>query len=182
MQSLPKPIVQSQERMQPQYHIPIPLPQHQPVDPTCIIQPIGPKIQHRLSPPYHDPYATPPPRPPNITNSKDSQRDLLDTDLDRNVDIEENSPFQEGIISETYKRPDTSYVQEPYELKDLIDTSKPVKKFLPKQMDIEKILDIIKRKVLKGTHLPLTIKEIQAGYLSSPYFKDLYLLLSQNKL
>ena len=31
-------------------------------------------------------------------------------------------------------------------------------------------------------HLPLTIKEIQAGYLSSPYFKDLYLFLSQNKL
>ena len=49
-------------------------------------------------------------------------------------------------------------------------------------MDIDKILDIIKRKVLKGTHLPLTIKEIQAGYLSSPYFKDLYLLFSQNKL
>ena len=49
-------------------------------------------------------------------------------------------------------------------------------------MDIDKILDIIKRKVLKGTHLPLTIKEIQAGDLSSPYFKDLYLFLSQNKL
>ena len=49
-------------------------------------------------------------------------------------------------------------------------------------MDIDKILDIIKRKVLKGTHLPLTIKEIQAGYLSSPYFKDLYLFLPQNKL
>ena len=31
-------------------------------------------------------------------------------------------------------------------------------------------------------HLPLTIKEIQAGYLTSPYFKDLYLFLSQNKL
>ena len=76
----------------------------------------------------------------------------------------------------------TLYVQEPYELKDLIDTTKLVQKFLPKQMDIDKILDITKRKVLKGTHLPLTIKEIQAGYISSPYFKDLYLLLSQNKL
>ena len=87
----------------------------------------------------------------------------MDNDLDRNIDIEENSPFQEGIISETYERPDTSYVQEPYELKDLIDTTKLIQKFLPKQMDIDKILDIIKRKVLKGTHLPLTIKEIQAG-------------------
>ena len=155
--------------------------QYQLVDPTCIIQPIGPEIQHRPSPPYHDPYSRPPPRPPNVTNLIDSQKDLLDNDLDRKVDIEENSPFQEGIISETYKRLDMSYIQEPYELTDLIDTTKLIQKFLPKQTDIDKILDIIKRKVLKGTHLPLTIKEIQAGYLSSPYFKDLYLFLSQNK-
>ena len=53
----------------------------------------------------------------------DSQKDSLDNDLDRKVDIEENSPFQEGIISETYKRPDTSYIKEPYELTDLVDTS-----------------------------------------------------------
>ena len=31
-------------------------------------------------------------------------------------------------------------------------------------------------------HLPVKIKEIQAGYLSSPYFKDIYLYLAQNKL
>ena len=82
----------------------------------------------------------------------DSQKDLLDNDFDRKVDIEEYSLFQEGIISETYERPDTPYVQEPYELTDLIDTTKLIQKFLPKQMDIDKILDIIKRKVLKGTH------------------------------
>ena len=106
----------------------------------------------------------------------------MDNDLDRKVDVEETSPFQEGIILATYERPDTSFVQEPYELKDLIDTTKLIQKFLPKQTDIDKILDIIKRKVLKGTHLPLTIKEIQAGYLSSPYVKDLYQFLSQNNL
>ena len=157
------------------------MPQHQLVDPTCIIQPIGPKIQHKLSPPYHDPYARPPPRPPDVTNSIDSWKDLLDNDLDRKVDIEENSLFQEGIISETYERPDTSYVQEPCELTDLIDTTKLIQKILQKQMDIDKILDIIKRKVLKGTHLPLTIKEIQAGYLSSPYFKTyIYSCLKTN--
>ena len=31
-------------------------------------------------------------------------------------------------------------------------------------------------------HLPIEIKKIQAGYLCSPYFKDLYLYLSQKKL
>ena len=79
---------------------------------------------------------------------------------DPNIDFEENSPHQEGIISETYERPDKSYIGEPHELADLVDTSKLVKKFLPKQADIDKILDIIRRKVLKGTHLPITIKEI----------------------
>ena len=36
--------------------------------------------------------------------------------------------------------------------------------------------------VLKGTHLPVTIKDIQAGYIISSYFKDLYLHLAQDKL
>ena len=49
-------------------------------------------------------------------------------------------------------------------------------------MDIDKILEVIQRKVFKGTHLPIKIREIQAGYLCSSYFKDLYLYLSQNKL
>ena len=49
-------------------------------------------------------------------------------------------------------------------------------------MDIDKILEVIQRKVLKGTHLLVEIKEIQARYLHSSYFKDLYLYLSQNRL
>ena len=130
--SLPEPIVQLQVNVQPQYHIPIPLPKNQPVDPTHIVQPIGLKIQHRPSPPYHDLYSRPPPRPPDLTNSIDSWTDLLDNDLDRKIDIEENSPFQEGIISETYERLDMTYIQEPYELTDLIDTTKFIQRFLPK--------------------------------------------------
>ena len=43
-------------------------------------------------------------------------------------------------------------------------------------------MHIIQRKVLKGTHLPVAIKEIQAGYLHSPYFKEIYQYLLQNKL
>ena len=45
-------------------------------------------------------------------------------------------------------------------------------------MDIDKILEVIQRKVLKGTHFLVKIKEMQAGYLHSSYFKDLYLYLS----
>ena len=176
-----EPTNQSQSHVQSQI-LPTQLSQHHPIDPAHIPQQIGPKIQHRPTPFYHNPYARPPPKPPGISDPLDSLKDLLDNDLERKVETEENSPFQEGIILEIYERPDNSYMQEPQELTDLIDTTKLIQKYLPKQTDIDKILDIIKRKVLKGTHLPLTVKEIQAGYLTSPYFKDLYLFLSQNKL
>ena len=41
---------------------------------------------------------------------------------------------------------------------------------------------MIQRKVFKGTHLPVEIKEIRARYLNSLHFKDIFLYLSQNKL
>ena len=41
---------------------------------------------------------------------------------------------------------------------------------------------MIQRKVLKGTHLPVEVREIQARYLNSSHFKDIYLYLSQNKI
>ena len=34
------------------------------------------------------------------------QGKMTDSDMDRNIDIEENSPYLEGIISETYQRSD----------------------------------------------------------------------------
>ena len=52
---------------------------------------------------------------------------------------------------------------------DLINKENLVHKFLPKQTDIDTNLSVIERKVLKGTHLPVEIK-------------DLYLYLSQNRL
>ena len=99
-----------------------------------------------------------------------------------NFDFKENSPFQEGIMSETFQRPDKSFFQNPKELGDLVDKGNFIHKYLPKQTGIDKILEVIQRKMLKGTHLPMEIKDIQAGYMCSPYFKDLYLYLSQNKL
>ena len=60
--------------------------------------------------------------------------------------------------------------------------SRLVQNVLPKQADMDKILKIIQQKVLKGTHIPITIKDIQAGYLVSSYFKDIYIYLAQNKL
>ena len=107
-----------------------------------------------------------PRKPPNVDNATTTPS----LGPDPNIGIEENSPHQEGVIMETYVVPDQSYLEQPQEVIKLVDTSKVVQQYLPWQADIDKILNIIKRKVLKGTHLPLTIKEIQA----SSFFKDLY--------
>ena len=65
------------------------------------------------------------------------------------------------------------------DLESLINTCNLVQNLLPKQADIDKISQVIQRKVLKGMHLSVTVKEVQAGYLSSSFFKDIYLYLAQ---
>ena len=102
------------------------------------------------------PSVRPPQKPPTVEDTTSSPN----LGQDPNVDFEENSPHQEGIITETYVAPDKCYLEQLQELTKLVNTSKVVQKYLLQQAYIDKILDIIKRKVLKGTHLPLTIKEI----------------------
>ena len=68
----------------------------------------------------------PPPKPPNI--------DETNTDLhqgpDPRMDIEENSPHQEGIITKSYVAPDQSYLDQPHELIKLVNTSKFIQRHL----------------------------------------------------
>ena len=72
-----------------------------------------------MLPPYLVPPVRPPPKPPDNLSKKQEVESSKS-------EIEENSPFQESIISEIYERPDKSYFQEPTELKYLIDTNNVV--------------------------------------------------------
>ena len=118
----------------------------------------------------------------NKPSSLHQNTNTINHSPDINPYFEENSPFQEGIIPETIQRPDKSCFQNPKELEDLIDKGNLIHRFLPKQTDIDKILQVIQRMVLEGTHLPVEVKDIQMGYLHSPYFKDIYQYLLQDKL
>ena len=91
---------------------------------------------------------------PLLRNSKQQpiKHNIQEINPNINYDFEENSPFQEGVMSETFQRPDKSFFQNLKELGDLINKENIVHKFLPKQTDIDKILEVIQRKVLKGTH------------------------------
>ena len=84
-------------------------------------EPITPKPiieipRSKMLPPYLVQQYRPLPKPPDQL----PKRQEVDSSK---IEIEENVPFQESIISEVYERPDKSYLQEPIELKDLIDTN-----------------------------------------------------------
>ena len=65
-------------------------------------QSLIPKIVTRQVPLYLDPYLQPPPSLPDL---KENRRNLTDLNMDNdiNIDFEENSPHQEGIITEHIK-------------------------------------------------------------------------------
>ena len=129
-------------------------------------------------PNYPDPLRKPLPRPPDL-RVQDDRKINLDLDLEINNGFEENSAYQEGIISEIYQRPDRSQLFESPELADLVNTNNIIQKYLPKQTDIDRILKIIQRKVLKGTHLPMTVKEIQVGFCVAHISKIYIYILHQ---
>ena len=85
--------------------------------------------------------------------------------------------FRKGVISETFQGLDRSFFWEPKELGDLVGKGNLIHRFFPKQADIDKILKVVHRKMLKGTHLLVEIKEIQATYLHISYFKGIYIYI-----
>ena len=67
------------------------------------------------------------PNPPIIDNATTSPS----LGPEPNMNIEENSPHQEGIITEMYVVPDQSYLDQPQELIMLVNTCKVVQRYLP---------------------------------------------------
>ena len=69
---------------------------------------------------YPGPTYRPPPKPirsfapENHEGSQTSNiSEISNINPEVNLDLEKNSPFQEGVISEAYHRPDKSFFQEP---------------------------------------------------------------------
>ena len=56
---------------------------------------------NNIYPPYLEPSLRPPPKLPDNVSKKQEVESSK-------IEIEENSPFQENIISEVYERPDKS--------------------------------------------------------------------------
>ena len=91
-------------------------------------------------------------------------------------------PHQEKEVEAVFKAPELDDFLLPLVLGDQITDSTLMHRHLPKQADIDRIMDQINRKYLAKLQLPCSIRDMQAAYLSSPHFRDIYLSVGMNKM
>ena len=90
----------------------------------------GMQDTRREIPAYADPIYSPPPKPTEIPLQV-IPRKLMDLDInaleqDINLDFEENSPYQDGVMSEMYQSSDNSYFWDHQNCQVLVSTDKLV--------------------------------------------------------
>ena len=96
-------------------------------------------------------------------------------------DTQMEVPFSEGIVEPVFKRPEMSDFEIPPVLEDMIPDGALIHKHLPRQADIDRIMIQINRKYLTKMHLPCSLKDMQAAYMQSPHFCNIYNVLMFNK-
>ena len=88
----------------------------------------------------------------------------------------------EEVLGPKIRIPDQSDFGLPPPLQDVVDPSKVTHKFLPRQGEIDRLINQSNKKVLKDTKLSMNLRDLKAAYLTSPHFRDIYLNLTQNKV
>ena len=96
-------------------------------------------------------------------------------------DTQMEVPFSEDIVEPVFKRPEMTDFVIPPVLEEMIPDGTLIHKHLPKQSDIDKILTQINRKYLRKMHLPCSLRDMQAAYMQSPHFCDIYNALMFNR-
>ena len=107
------------------------------------------------------------------TEDSSGNQDPFDTQME--------VPSSEGIVEPVFKRPEISDFEIPPVLEDMIPDGALIHKHLPRQADVDRIMIQINRKYLKRMHLPCSLKDMQAAYMQSPHFSDIYNVLMFNK-
>ena len=85
----------------------------------------------------------------------------------------------EEVLDPQIRIPDRSDFELPPPLQDVVDPSKVTHKFLPKQGEIDKLINQINKKVLRDTQFSMNLRDLKAAYLTCPHFRDIYLNLTQ---
>ena len=96
-------------------------------------------------------------------------------------DTQMEVPFTEDTVEPAFKRPEMADFEIPPVLQEMIPGGSLIHKHLPKQADKDKILTQINRKYRRKMHLLCSLRDMQAAYMQSPHFCDIYNVIMFNK-
>ena len=114
----------------------------------------------------------------NIETLRRKYRKALNPTPIEGIDVGDS----EEVLDPQIRIPNQNDFELPPPLHDVVDPSKITHKFLPKQGDIDRLINQINKKVLRDTRLSMDLRDLRAAYLQSPHFRDIYLNLTQNKI
>ena len=76
---------------------------------------------------------------------------------------------------EDEKHPDKTIYRKSRKVFDEIQDEMIFRKHLPRQLEIDKFLESLKRKIIHDYEIPTSNKELSAEYEKSPFLKDIYI-------
>ena len=77
----------------------------------------------------------------------------------------------EEVLDTQIRIPDQSDFELPPPLQDVVDPSKVTHKFLPKQGEIDRLINQINKKVLRDAKLNMNLKRFKSSLLDKPTFQ-----------
>ena len=80
------------------------------------------------------------------------------------------------------RQPDKTRYRKSKKLFDEIQDEVIFRKHLPRQLEINKFLESLKRKVIHDYDIPISIKELSAEYEKSPFFMDIYKYITKGHI
>ena len=106
------------------------------------------------------------------------------SDLEPGVDLDSNLeiPFSETSVEAMFRPPELKDFSLPPTLGEYAKGKEIISKTMPRQVEIDRLLKQINRKILRETRLPSSMKDLEAAYNCSSAFRSVYQYLKYNKL
>ena len=98
------------------------------------------------------------------------------------LDPEEDKPLEEAMVEGSFRAPILEDFIIPPTLREETKGKTILAKNLPKQTDIDRLLSVLNRKILTRSRFPDGLKDLEAAYTHSAYFKDIYEYLRYNRV
>ena len=91
-------------------------------------------------------------------------------------------PLEESSVDAFFRHPMKEDFIIPPTLSEASKNKTLLAKDLPKQTDIDRLMKVLNRKILAQTRFPEPMKDLEAGYIHSGFFKDIYEYIRYNRL